>query len=476
MHQETLKEVVAELQQMLPGQTLGKVFQLSPVAMAIDFRVRGGHLFISAEPAAPRLYLIKRKVRELERESVPPTAFVQALRKAVGNAPLRSITMDPDERIVRLLFATAEDLNSHHTLVAQLTGRSANLLLLDEKQTIVQTLRPTRGAGQQPGEKYQPPPHSSAGVGHEPLVAMGGWGTLSEALDTLYLEREKENTFAQAAATLREQVGREISRRLKLKSNLKKDLASHGDPEEHKRLGDLLLANIGAAKRQGDRVILTDHYADGQPTIEVTIDANKTLQEAAAASFSRYTKAKRALSEIKDRLARIDEELAELKTRQATIEEAIASKDKSVLETFATTKRPAGAKPKSKDKEKISGVRRYQSSDGYEVMVGRTARDNDNLTFRVARPNDLWLHAGDYPGSHVIVRNSSRKEIPQRTIIEAAQLAAKFSQANKDAKVTIHYTPRKFLSKPKGAASGLVRLASFKTITVEPAENIERVL
>jgi predicted ribosome quality control (RQC) complex YloA/Tae2 family protein len=120
-------------------------------------------------------------------------------------------------------------------------------------------------------------------------------------------------------------------------------------------------------------------------------------------------------------------------------------------------------------------MRRYRSSDGYEVLVGRTARDNDQLTFRIARPNDLWLHAGDYPGSHVIVRNSSRNDIPHRTIVEAAQLAAKFSQASKDNKVNIHYTRRKFLTKPKGSAPGLVRMSSFKTITVEPGENLERI-
>jgi predicted ribosome quality control (RQC) complex YloA/Tae2 family protein len=98
------------------------------------------------------------------------------------------------------------------------------------------------------------------------------------------------------------------------------------------------------------------------------------------------------------------------------------------------------------------------------------------LTFRVARPNDLWLHAADYPGSHVVVRNSARAEIPHQTIVEAAQLAAKFSQAGSDSKVMIHYTQRKFLSKPKGAAPGLVRLSSFRSITVEPREEIERIL
>jgi predicted ribosome quality control (RQC) complex YloA/Tae2 family protein len=75
----------------------------------------------------------------------------------------------------------------------------------------------------------------------------------------------------------------------------------------------------------------------------------------------------------------------------------------------------------------------------------------------------------------VIIRNPDRGEIPHRTIIEAAQLAAKFSQANKDVKVTVHYTPRKFLSKPKGAARGLVRMSSFRTITVEPKEGVERI-
>src|SRR6185369_12216862 len=64
---------------------------------------------------------------------------------------------------------------------------------------------------------------------------------------------------------------------------------------------------------------------------------------------------------------------------------------------------------------RVPGVRRYVSSDGYEVLVGRAAHDNDHLTFKIAQPNDLWLHAGDYPGSHVVIRNPTRKEIPHRT-------------------------------------------------------------
>ena len=140
---------------------------------------------------------------------------------------------------------------------------------------------------------------------------------------------------------------------------------------------------------------------------------------------------------------------------------------------MAKEKDPKGARKKAASE--VAGARRYRSSDGYEILVGRAARDNDNLTFRVARPHDLWLHAADYPGSHVVVRNPTRADIPHRTIVEAAQLAAAFSQAKRDAKVDVHYTQRKFLAKPKGAAPGLVRMSSFRSITVEPRESVERI-
>src|SRR5205807_5654993 len=133
----------------------------------------------------------------------------------------------------------------------------------------------------------------------------------------------------------------------------------------------------------------------------------------------------------------------------------------------------AGAREKPKP-DRISGTRKYVSSDGFEILVGRAASDNDHLTFKVAKPHDLWLHAADYGGSHVVVRNSTRKPVTHRTLIEAAQLAAYFSQAKKDPKVDVHYTERKFVSKPKGAKPGLVRLLRFKNITVEPKEPVNR--
>ncbi len=312
--------------------------------------------------------------------------------------------------------------------------------------------------------------------GEQAPIEQGEFSSLSAAADHYYRILEAEERFTTRTKAIRDRLRKEMNKKLKLQKNLQIDLVSHGDPAQHKRMGDLLLANLTNAQRKGDKVKILDYYSEGQPLIEVNVDANTSLPEAAKIYFDRYTKAKRAKEEITSRLGLIEKELAELRQQEKQLEESVATHDTtgSLLSEAQAT--PAASKgPKQKPAEKLPGVRRYRSSDGYEIIVGRAAHRNDYLTFRVARPNDLWLHAADYPGSHVIVRKPDRTEIPYRTIIEAAELAAKFSQANKDSRVVVHYTSRKFLSKPKGSAPGLVRMSSFRTITVQPKEGVKRI-
>ena len=481
MHQETLKEIASEVDQLLRGRFLGRVFQFSPHAIAIDFGVRNaGYLFISIDAASPRLHLITRSSRELEKLSVAPTSFVQALRTNFGGGRLLSVIKDADERIVRMVYAVTDELGETHSrsLIAQLTGRSANLFLLDSESQVTHALRAPRGEGQQVGEIYSPPRHQATTASEEHKIEREAFVSLSAAADDYYRRLEAEQTFLSVAAELVTRLKKEINRRKKLKANLEKDLIGHGLPDEHKRLGDLLLANITSAERKNNSVRLQDYYAEGAPLVEIEVDENISLQEAASESFSRYGKAKRAIEEIGSRLVQTEKEAAELEAKLTRLEDAIAQRDVEAMAEFAEPKPRDTSREKKRGRKSsgaaLPGMRRYRSSDGYEVVVGRSARDNDQLTFKVARPNDLWMHAGDYPGSHVIIRNSSKTEIPHRTIIEAAQLAAKFSQASKDSKVTVHYTPRKFISKPKGAAPGLVRMSSFRSITVEPGEVMER--
>jgi predicted ribosome quality control (RQC) complex YloA/Tae2 family protein len=480
VNDQTIKAIIEEIAPMLTGRMMGKVFQLSRVALAIDFRTHDGrYLFISVEPSQPGIYMIERRVRELEKQTLTTQPFALVLRKHLGGAKLVSLLKDEADRIVRFSFDASDEIGNRfeRQLIAQLTGKAANLLLLNEQGYIIDTLRPPRGDGQEIGNLYRPPPmHKSEAAATVPFE-QENFSTLSEAADNYYRELGEARRFDSRAATARARLRREIAQREKLRAHLDKDLKGHGNADEHKRMGDLLLANIGNVKRHGNKVTLTDYYAENEPLIELEVDENSTLQAEAARRFSRYTKARRAAEEIAQRRAALENELEALRAREAELESIISARDEAALESFDgdakhQTRSTSGRQKSSSD---VPGARRYRSSDGYEILVGRAARDNDHLTFRVARPYDLWLHAADYPGSHVIVRNPTRADVPHRTIIEAAQLAAHFSQARRDAKVDVHYTQRKFLSKPKGAAPGLVRMSSFRSITVEPRESIERI-
>lgn len=119
--------------------------------------------------------------------------------------------------------------------------------------------------------------------------------------------------------------------------------------------------------------------------------------------------------------------------------------------------------------------RTYQF-EGYQILVGKGARDNDTLTFKVASPQDFWLHAAGYAGSHVVVRNPDRGEVPRSVLSHAAGLAAHFSKAREaGGKVEVHYCRVHEVSKPKGFPAGKVVLKKWKGLKVyafEPAEGL----
>ena len=481
MNDETIKAIVDEVATALVGARIGKIFQLSRLILAIDFRIRDGRYLLLGADAhpGPRLYLIARRVRELEKQALPPGSFIMTLHKRLAGAHLVAMEKDYGDRIVRFSFS-AKDITGqvqNHTLIAQLTGRAANLLLLDQKGHVIDSLRPLRVQVPERAIRYTPPVSFCVRLSGEPLLQQGSFSSLSEAADDYYRKVEAEQRFASRVAVARARMKKEIGQRVKLRNHLETDLETHGDANAHKRLGDLLLANIGTAERRGKIVTLTDYYEESTPRIELEIDENASLQEEAARCFARYTKARRASVEIARRLGELESELESRSFKQRELEEIIQAKDENALESFFEVKKKTRLNPerRAKASTSIAGARRYQSSDGFEILVGRASRDNDHLTFRIARPNDLWLHAADYPGSHVIVLNPTRKEIPHRTVIEAAQLAAKFSQARRNGKVDVNYTQRKFLAKPNGAAPGLVRMSSFKTIIVEPRDDAERI-
>jgi predicted ribosome quality control (RQC) complex YloA/Tae2 family protein len=467
-----LEIVCSELREALVGKYFGKIFPLGRRSLAIDFRLPGpNYLFIAAESAAPRIYLIKRRLRDLERSSEHPSPFHLLLKKYLSGARLLSIEQVADDRILSMRFAAPDEIEEsvERSLIIQLTGKSSNLFLLNENDLIIGLLADKDVDGQRIGEQYKPPKTERAQKLDLPTVEIlpEDEGSISAALDRVYQEQEAEKRFRSLTTAAERELNREIAKREKLIGRLNSDLAEHGDAIQWKRFGDLLLANTTTAKRSDNKVTVIDYFDEATPEVEIDINESDSLTDAAQKYFRKYSKAQNAASEIKRRIESVNSEIEKLLIKQARLEQAIADHDESFFESAKPDER--ASKKREKQRPGFSGARQFTSSNGFEIFVGKKATDNDYLTFRVAGSLDTWLHAADYPGSHVIIRNPNRKEIPPQTLFEAAQLAAFYSSGKSQPKAAVHYTQKKFVNKPRGAAPGLVRLASFKTILVEPA-------
>ncbi|MDQ3634132.1 MAG: NFACT family protein [Acidobacteriota bacterium] len=471
MNESTLKIISAELSDQLIGQKFGKIFPILKLRLAVDFRLRdGNYLFISVEPNSPRIYLIKRKLKELEKQSSGQPSFVSFLRKRLANSVLQNIEKIVSERIIKLFFLARNEIGEeeNYTLAVQLTGRSSNLFLLDKNDFILDSLRETHGVGQEIATRYRFPEKSNLQTKDEESFPKGEFQTLSEALDDFYFQKDKQQRFQSIAQSAKGKINKELKKQKRLKKKLNQDLENHGDAEKWKRFGDLLLANLSTAERVGEKVVVIDYFDENTPKVEIEVDVNNSLTEAAEKYFKRYTKARNAKKEISKRLQIVEKEISKLEIKQQKLIQAIEQKDLETIESFIGKRTQQKLKKGKISANTTSVTREFISSDGFEILVGKRSKDNDYLTFRIAKSLDTWLHAADYPGSHVVIRNPNRQEIPKKTLLEAAQLAAFYSKAKDEAKAAVHYTQKKFVNKPKGAAAGLVSLASFKTILVEP--------
>lgn len=310
------------------------------------------------------------------------------------------------------------------------------------------------------------------------------FASVNEAADTYFTLLDERRRFLAERQQLASSVAQRLKRQRALLAKLRQERDRFQRDEQSQRYGELLLSNAHHAVKLESVFLVTDYYDAAQPTIEIPAAEFTTPQEAAEHYFKLARKRRSGLAALDERLPQVESEIAQLEAHLAELQSVMNRDALAALAARIGLRPPpqqARAAPQQPGKgkkadEKISGVRRYRSTDGYEILVGRGSRENDYLTMRVAKSSDLWFHAADYPGSHVVLRNPQRCEVPPRAVTEAAQLAAKFSDARDDARVAVNYCERKFVTKPKGFAPGQVRLSSFKTIVVEPKEAGERVL
>ena len=262
----------------------------------------------------------------------------------------------------------------------------------------------------------------------------------------------------------------EIEKLKKTEDKLKKELTSLEDAQAYKKYGDLLLNHLLEIKRGAEYIELTDYSTTEHKKIRLSLDPSLSPKKNAEAYFKKYQKAQTGITTLNQRIAETESQIMDL----SKIESALLGKERISLEKieFKLTSLGLLKAPRPKKKEQKKGrysPREFVSADGFKILVGRNNKENDYLTFKIAKPDDLWFHAQNVPGSHVVLKKGERKKYPTpKAIQQAASLAAYYSQAKSSRKVTVIYTLAKYVKKSKNAPPGLVKVEKMKSILVEP--------
>ncbi len=296
------------------------------------------------------------------------------------------------------------------------------------------------------------------------------YDSIGEALDSLYINSDRREWAKRHGASARKVLQNNIERCEK-KLALYADALNSGEQMEKCRLyGELLTANLHSLKSGTDTAAVDNYYADPVERIAIPLDRQLTPGENAQRYYKKYQKLKAARDMAIVQREQTLSELNYLEGQLDNLTKCTAENELSELieelKDQGYIKRDKGGKKKMK--LAASKPMHFVSSTGTDIYVGKNNRQNDELTLRFASPNDIWMHAKNIPGSHVIVKGASEQDTA--TMTEAALLAAYYSRARGSENVAVDYTPRKYVKKPAGAKPGMVIYTTNKTAYVTPSE------
>ncbi len=517
-----IAEQLRALRPLLPAERLA--WRFPDDRTAVLPLAGGGSLWLGSRP--PRPFVAMRD--GVPEQSRPRTPLQQQLAaRAVG--PLVAVEQAARDRVFTLTFGPSAGFVPVPgvALVVELTGRNANLVLVEdgriigvERQVLAER---NRYRELRVGIDYRPPPPYSKldpvgatttaiaaalsgkrigqvasvidGIGTEsaaalaaaltaagedtslvlagdavtaaaklveelaahPAAFMDRWGGATDPMSAARDERQ-----AQARDQLTRILEKELELARRKLSDARAALAASAGVDDLRAGADLLLANAATVPGGASRVTLAGF--DGV-TVELVLDPRL---DAAGNAAARYDQARRRVARAKratDLVPELTAAVAAAEGELAGVAELPAQAVAARLQASAKEADRAGARAA------VPGIR-FKGPHGFEVVVGRNARDNDKVTFQVARSRDLWLHAQGYRGSHVVVR-SGGKDVPFDTVLFAARLAAGHSEARREDRVAVDYTERKNVWRPKGGAPGAVNFAHHRTVVVAPARDDE---
>ncbi len=505
-----IEAVVAELAP-LAGARVEGVRVHAERALTLDLFAAAGpaRLLVSAEPDVTRIHAARARARPLGAGRAP--AFQQLLRRELADARLAAIEALAGDRVVALRF---EGPRGALRLVAELTGRHGNVFLvgpdgiiragagrsLSQRRRLVPGapyVAPAPAGGHSPEGRARPSetlrcaplgpplapgqPHPAAPAdAHVRFAPVPGERfPLSAAIEDAYAAREEERLLAEARRRLREPVRAAVARAVRAQEKLADEAARVPAAEEDRRIGDLLKQGLARVRRGAREVVLTEWTETGPREVKVALDPALSPQANLERRYRRYRR-------IVESAARVAGRTAEVRAREAALRALLTQIDRAGLPALEKLERDArrlGAGPRPAPiprrhrDEPPPPYRMFRSLAGTAILVGKGPQENDALTVRIARGNDLWLHARGIPGAHVVVRLEKGRAPDQETLLDAAHLAIHFSDARGAPQAEVATTRAKYVRKAKGAAPGAVTYSQEKVVFLraEPGR-IDRLL
>lgn len=295
------------------------------------------------------------------------------------------------------------------------------------------------------------------------------YDSISRALESFFASRDQMDRMAQKSASLHKILKNHIERCEKKLALQIQELESSARMEEYRIYGELITANVYQLKKGMETAQVFNYYDENSAMVEIPLDKQLTPVQNAQKYYKKYQKARSAQQTARLQKEKTEAELTILEgamedlskcTTEAELQEVRQELQKAGYVRPSGSKKPQRKFPESQPHE-------YKSADGITILVGKNSLQNDRLTGS-AKGGEMWLHAKDMPGSHVIIRTED--EVPPTTLKEAAQLAAYYSKGKNSASVPIDYTLRKYVKKPGGSPAGFVIYTHQRTLYMTVSE------
>lgn len=289
--------------------------------------------------------------------------------------------------------------------------------------------------------------------------------SLSELLDVFYQDKAERDRVNQQSSDLIHRVQTELDKNIKKLKKQEKELQATENAEEFRQKGELLTTYLSMVPNNQDQVELDNYYTNEKITI--ALDKSLTPNQNAQRYFKKYQKLKEAVKHLTGLIEETKHTITYLESVETSLSHASISDIADIREELVET---GFVKRRTKDKRhKRKKPEQYLASDGKTIiMVGRNNLQNDELTFKMAKKGELWFHAKDIPGSHVLIKDNLNPSDEVKT--DAAELAAYYSKARLSNLIQVDMIEAKKLNKPTGAKPGFVTYTGQKTLRVTPTE------